>query len=93
MQEFCADLALGNVMTEAETRNAMAFGVRVVWATSGQLLLRINPARLAIVARIRLPGITGAVAVDGSNGTPATRRAGTPARDAPRITTGIRTTS
>lgn len=44
---------------------AMTFGTRVVWATSGHLFVRINPARFAVVARIRVPGIAGAVAVNG----------------------------
>jgi outer membrane protein assembly factor BamB len=44
---------------------AVTFGARAVWATTGHLLVRINPARVAVVARIRLPGIAGAVAING----------------------------
>jgi hypothetical protein len=67
--------ALGSPPAEADAQHArllplanvqaVTFGARAVWATSGHLLVRINPARVAVVARIRLPGIAGAVAVDG----------------------------
>ncbi|MDX6628495.1 MAG: virginiamycin lyase [Gaiellales bacterium] len=54
----------GRLLPLANAR-AVAFGARAVWATTGHLLVRINPARVAVVARIRLPGTPGAVAIDG----------------------------
>jgi DNA-binding beta-propeller fold protein YncE len=44
---------------------AVTFGARAVWATAPHQLVRIDPARVAVVARIRLPGIPGAIAIDG----------------------------
>jgi DNA-binding beta-propeller fold protein YncE len=45
--------------------NGVAFGARAVWVTTPRWLIRIDPARNVVVARIRLPEIAGAAAVDG----------------------------
>ena len=49
-------------LVNAETVTA---GAGSVWATGPRLLVRIDPARDVVAARIRLPEIASAVAVDG----------------------------
>ena len=44
---------------------AVTAGAGSVWATGPRLLVRIDPARDVVAARIRLPEIASAVAVDG----------------------------
>lgn len=54
----------GRLMPLADA-NTVAFGAGAVWATAPRLLVRIDPTRNVVVARIRLPEIASAAAVDG----------------------------
>jgi DNA-binding beta-propeller fold protein YncE len=45
--------------------NSLTFGARAVWVTTPRSLVRIDPSRDVVVARIRLPEIAGPVAVAG----------------------------
>lgn len=66
---LAASSAGGNVspgrLIRLTDANTVTFGAGAVWATTPRLLVRIDPTRNSVIARIRLPAIASAAALAG----------------------------